>query len=179
MGMMNETAFAEDTTARAQELLTFKLGAEEYGIDILKVQEIRGYDAVTRIANAPAFIKGVINLRGVIVPIVDLRLKFNLGEARYDSFTVVIILNVANRVVGAVVDSVSDVLELTAEQIRPAPEFNALLDASHITGIGSVKAVGEKAGNADGAQADRMLILIDIEKLMTSADMALVNTGGA
>jgi purine-binding chemotaxis protein CheW len=187
MGMMMETAFAEDVLARAQEYLTFKLGAEEYGIDILKVQEIRGYDAVTRIANAPAFIKGVINLRGVIVPIVDLRLKFNLGDARYDSFTVVIILNVANRVVGAVVDSVSDVLELAAEQIRPAPQFNAMLDAGYITGIGSVSS-GEKVSATAGTQnsdddrqageraAERMLILIDIEKLMRAADMALVET---
>jgi len=143
------------------------------------VQEIRGYDTVTRIANAPAFIKGVINLRGVIVPIVDLRLKFNLGEAKYDSFTVVIILNVANRVVGAVVDSVSDVLELDSEQIRPAPEFNSMLDASYITGIGSVKSGGEKSGEESDARADRMLILIDIEKLMSSADMALVNTSMA
>jgi len=174
MGMMIETAFVAETRARAQEFLTFKLGAEEYGIDILKVQEIRGYDTVTRIANAPAFIKGVINLRGVIVPIVDLRLKFNLGEARYDSFTVVIILNVANRVVGVVVDSVSDVLELAAEQIRPAPEFSAMLDAGYITGIGSVKSGGEKGAQGD-AQDDRMLILVDIEKLMTSPDMALVN----
>jgi purine-binding chemotaxis protein CheW len=174
MGMMIETAFAKETPARAQEYLTFKLGPEEYGIDILKVQEIRGYDTVTRIANAPAFIKGVINLRGVIVPIVDLRLKFNLGEARYDNFTVVIILNVADRVVGAVVDSVSDVLELAGDQIRPAPEFSSMLDASYITGIGSVTSGGEK-GAEGGNRDDRMLILVDIEKLMTSADMALVN----
>ena len=166
MGMMMETAFAEEVQVRAQEYLTFKLGSEEYGIDILKVQEIRGYDTVTRIANAPAFIKGVINLRGVIVPIVDLRVKFNLGEARYDSFTVVIILNVANRVVGAVVDSVSDVLQLPASQVRPPPQFNSLLDAGYITGIASV-------ARSDAAQGERMLILIDIERLMLSADMAL------
>lgn len=145
------------------EYLTFRLGTEEYGIDILKVQEIRGYDTVTRIANAPAFIKGVINLRGVIVPIVDLRVKFALGEARYDAFTVVIILNVAERVVGAVVDSVSDVLELAPEQIRAAPEFNALLDASYITGLGSVPQ----------GEAERMLILLDIERLMLSAELGL------
>ncbi len=151
-------------TAAAQEYLTFKLGAEEYGIDILKVQEIRGYEAPTRIANAPPFIKGVVNLRGVIVPIVDLRLKFNLGDASYDSFTVVIILNVVGRVVGAVVDSVSDVLELAADQIRPAPEFNSMLDASYITGLGTVKS----------GDSERMLILADIERLMTSVDMGLV-----
>jgi len=151
-------------TAAAQEYLTFKLGAEEYGIDILKVQEIRGYESPTRIANAPPFIKGVVNLRGVIVPIVDLRLKFNLGDASYDSFTVVIILNVIGRVVGAVVDSVSDVLELAADQIRPAPEFNSMLDASYIMGLGTVKS----------GDSERMLILADIERLMTSADMGLV-----
>jgi purine-binding chemotaxis protein CheW len=162
MGVMEK--FEKTAVAVAQEYLTFRLGAEEYGIDILKVQEIRGYDQVTRIANAPEFIKGVVNLRGVIVPIIDLRLKFNLGEAKYDAFTVVIILNVANRVVGAVVDSVSDVLELSAEQVRPAPEFNSMLDASYITGLGSVKQ----------GETERMLILVDIERLMTSADMALV-----
>jgi purine-binding chemotaxis protein CheW len=177
MGMMMETTrFAEKATVGTQEYLTFRLGAEEYGIDILKVQEIRGYDTVTRIANAPAFIKGVINLRGVIVPIVDLRLKFNLGEAKYDAFTVVIILNVASRVVGAVVDSVSDVLELNAEQVRPAPEFNSLLDASYIMGIGNVKTVGQ---GEDGGEDERMLILVDIEKLMSGADMALVEASAA
>ena len=148
----------------SRECLTFRLGDEEYGIDILKVQEIRGYENPTRIANAPSFIKGVINLRGVIVPIIDLRMKFNLGEASYDAFTVVIIMNVAGRTVGAVVDSVSDVLELKAEEVKPAPEFNSLLDASYIVGLGSVKQGDE----------DRMLILVDIEKLMSSADMGLV-----
>ena len=176
MGMMMETTFAEEVGVRVQEYLTFKLGSEEYGIDILKVQEIRGYDSVTRIANSPAFIKGVINLRGVIVPIVDLRLKFNLGEAKYDSFTVVIILNVANRVVGAVVDSVSDVLELAPEQIRPAPEFNSMLDATYITGIGSVKSGGEKVAEDGDKPADRMLILVDIEQLMGAADMGLATS---
>lgn len=168
MGMM-ETFGSQGaaTKAQPQEFLTFHLGAEEYGIDILKVQEIRGYDQVTRIANAPEFIKGVVNLRGVIVPIVDLRLKFNLGEAKYDAFTVVIVLNVLGRVVGAVVDSVSDVLELAPGQIKPAPEFNARLDAGYITGLGTIKAAGDE-------RAGRLLILVDIEKLMGSADMALV-----
>ncbi len=164
MGMMERIGVNSATAARVNEFLTFRLGAEEYGIDILKVQEIRGYDAVTRIANAPAFIKGVVNLRGVIVPIIDLRVKFALGEARYDAFTVVIILNVAGRVVGAVVDSVSDVMELDEKQIKPAPEFNSMLDASYITGLGTV----------ESAEGQRMLILVDIEKLMSSPDMALV-----
>ena len=163
MGVMER--FEAKNPARIQEFLTFRLGGEEYGIDILKVQEIRGYDTVTRIAGAPTFIKGVINLRGVIVPIVDLRMKFNLGEARYDAFTVVIILNINGRVVGAVVDSVSDVLELSPEQIKPAPEFSSLLDQDYITGLGSIRS-GEE---------ERMLILIDIDRLMSSADMALIS----
>ncbi|HBZ75578.1 MAG TPA: chemotaxis protein CheW, partial [Leclercia adecarboxylata] len=120
-GMSNVTKLAGEPSG--QEFLVFTLGDEEYGIDILKVQEIRGYDQVTRIANTPDFIKGVTNLRGVIVPIVDLRVKFSQGDVEYDDNTVVIVLNLGQRVVGIVVDGVSDVLSLTAEQIRPAPEF--------------------------------------------------------
>jgi purine-binding chemotaxis protein CheW len=161
MGMMEDLPKG---TAKPSEYLTFRLGSEEYGIDILKVQEIRGYDAVTRVAGAPPFLKGVINLRGVIAPIVDLRLKFQLGDVRYDEFTVVIILNVAGRIVGAVVDSVSDVLELTAEQIRVAPEFHCLLDADFITGLGTV----------GSDERSRMLILLDIERLMSSPQMGIV-----
>lgn len=144
------------------EFLVFTLGDEEYGIDILKVQEIRGYDAdtVTRIANVPAFIKGVTNLRGIIVPIVDLRIKFNLSRVEYNEQTVVIILNLDRRVVGIVVDGVSDVLMLNAGQIRPAPEFGATLSTEYLTGLGTVD--------------ERMLILVDIEKMMTSDEMALV-----
>ena len=145
----------------AQEYLTFTLGAEEYGVDILKVQEIRGYEKPTAIANAPAFIKGVVNLRGTIVPIVDLRIKFDLAEPKYDQFTVVIILNVAGRVVGVVVDGVSDVAGLTAEQMRAAPDFSSSFDTQYITGLGTVD--------------ERMLILVDIEKLMSGADMALMD----
>ena len=147
--------------AQANEFLSFRLGKEEYGMEILKVQEIRSWEQPTTIANAPAFIKGVINLRGVIVPIVDMRIKFNLGSAAYDQFTVVIILNVAGRIVGMVVDSVSDVITLAAEQIRPAPDFSSTFDTQYITGLGTVE--------------NRMLILVDIEKLMTSADMALMD----
>jgi purine-binding chemotaxis protein CheW len=146
------------------EFLTFRLGAEEYGIDILRVQEIRSYEAPTRIANAPACIKGVVNLRGVIVPIIDLRLKLGCETAEYNDFTVVIVLNVKGRVIGAVVDSVSDVMELGADQIRPAPELSSNVDASFITGIGTIR-------NGD---ALRMLILMDIEALMSSAEMGLI-----
>jgi purine-binding chemotaxis protein CheW len=167
MNMMTDaTQVARHEAARAAasaggEFLTFRLGAEEYGIDILKVQEIRSYEQPTRIANAPAFIKGVVNLRGVIVPIVDLRVKLACETVEYNGFTVVIVLNVRGRVVGAVVDSVSDVLELGAGTIKPAPELHTAVDTSFITGIGSVN--------------DRMLILMDIEALMGSADMGLIN----
>ena len=161
---------AQHEAARAQthaggEFLTFRLGEEEYGIDILRVQEIRSYEQPTRIANAPAFIKGVVNLRGVIVPIVDLRMKLGCDSAEYNTFTVVIVLNVKGRVVGAVVDSVSDVLELSRDTIKPAPEMSSAVDAGFITGIGAVK-------NGD---TERMLILMDIESLMASAEMGLID----
>jgi purine-binding chemotaxis protein CheW len=146
--------------AQPLEFLAFTLGQEEYGVDIQKVQELRGYDAVTRIANAPEHIKGVVNLRGIIVPIIDMRIKFNLGTPTYDQFTVVIILNIASRVMGMVVDSVSDVITLSPEQVKPAPEMGAVLDADYLIGLGTLD--------------DRMLILVDLEKLMTSEDMGLV-----
>jgi purine-binding chemotaxis protein CheW len=147
--------------AGAREYLTFRLDQEEYGIDILKVQEIRGYEPPTRIANAPNFIKGVVNLRGTIVPIVDMRLKFGCAKAEYNSFTVVIILNLRNRIVGIVVDSVSDVMELPADNIKAAPDTDSVIDSSSVLGLGSV--------------GERMLILLDIEKLMSGADMGLVS----
>jgi purine-binding chemotaxis protein CheW len=168
--IVNETLAGNANAARAavnaaeaegREFLTFRLGAEEYGIEILKVREIRSWENPTAIANTPEFIKGVINLRGTIVPIVDLRLKFNLSEVKYDLFTVVIILSVAKRVVGIVVDAVSDVITLAPQQMSEAPEFGAALDTRFITGLGTV--------------GDRMLILADIERLMTSKDMQLVN----
>ena len=144
------------------EFLTFRIGAEEYGIDILRVQEIRSYEPPTRIANAPPFIKGVINLRGVIVPIVDMRLKLGCDSAEYNHFTVVIVLNLRGRMVGAVVDSVSDVLALAQDSIKPAPEISSAVDIGFITGIASL--------------AGRMLILLDIEGLMSSPEMGLVNS---
>lgn len=156
---------AEHSDSNSKEYLVFILAEQEYGIDILKVQEIRGYEAqtVTRIANVPSFIKGVTNLRGVIVPIVDLRIKFNLNEVSYDHQTVVIILNLESRVVGVVVDGVSDVLVLQKEQISDAPQFgSAVLSTEYLTGIGTLD--------------ERMLILVDIEKLMTSEEMALVDS---
>ena len=163
MGMMESTFTTPGTSAHLhpQEFLTFRLGAEEYGIDILKVQEIRGYDAVTRIAGAPEWMKGVINLRGSIVPIVDMRVRFHLDKVTYDQFTVVIILSIAGRVVGMVVDSVSDVMTLAAEQIRPTPDFSSNVSGGYIMGLGTVE--------------ERMIILMDIEGLMTSSEMGLMN----
>jgi len=143
----------------SQEFLTFVLGSEIYGIDILKVQEIRGYDSVTSIANTPEFIKGVINLRGHIVPIVDLRIKLHLERIAYDEFTVVIILNMSDRIVGIVVDGVSDVLHLGANEIRPVPDIVSGIDTRYIIGLARIE--------------DRMLILVDIEQLMDSHEMAL------
>jgi purine-binding chemotaxis protein CheW len=167
MGGMRGRAGAEQGggSKATSEYLTFRLGAEEYGIDILRVQEIRSYEEPTRIANSPNFIKGVVNLRGVIVPVVDLRIKLGCESVEYNGFTVVIVLNVKGRVVGAVVDSVSDVLELAKDQINPAPEMSTTVDTTFITGIASV--------------GERMLILMDIESLMSSADMGLIDTAVA
>ncbi|HJV75146.1 MAG TPA: chemotaxis protein CheW [Noviherbaspirillum sp.] len=147
-------------TGKGDEFLAFTLGEEEYGVVILNVQEIRGYETVTRIANAPEFIKGVVNLRGIIVPVVDMRIKFNLGTPTYDQFTVVIILNIGGRVVGMVVDSVSDVISLAPEQIKPAPEVGSALNTEYLIGLGTLD--------------QRMLILVDIDKLMSSAEMGLI-----
>jgi purine-binding chemotaxis protein CheW len=154
--MTNAIPVAERVSAGSQTgMLTFKLGAEHYAIDILKVQEIRGYEAVTRIANAPESVKGVINLRGNIVPIIDMRIRFNLPLANYDSFTVVIIVNVGTRVVGMVVDGVSDVVSLSSDQIQPGPTM-AAIDQSCITGLGTLQ--------------DRMLILLDVQALLSDVD---------
>lgn len=147
-------------TDAAREVLAFRLGNEEYGISTLKVQEIRGYEAVTRIAGAPEFIKGVINLRGVIVPVVDLRVRFNAGTPVFDQFTVVIVLNIGTQVIGAVVDSVSDVTTLTPDQVKPAPQMGTLVDAACLEGIAPLD--------------ERMLLLLDIDKLMSSDEIGLI-----
>ncbi|WP_395400008.1 chemotaxis protein CheW [Pseudoduganella sp. UC29_106] len=158
---MTDAANNAVATDNGREFLAFKLGSEEYGIDILKVQEIRGYEAVTRIANAPEFIKGVINLRGIIIPVVDMRIKFKLGEPVYDQFTVVIILNINGRVVGMVVDSVSDVTTLTPDQIKQAPDMGTVFSTEYMIGLGTVD--------------ERMLILVDIDRLMSSPEMGLID----
>ena len=144
----------------AHEFLAFTLGQEEYGIEILKVQELRGYESVTSIANSPEFIKGVVNLRGIIVPIIDMRIKFNLGTPTYDQFTVVIILNISGHTMGMVVDSVSDVITLSPDQIKAPPEMGTAFKTDYLIGLGTLD--------------ERMLILVDIDKLMSSDDMGLV-----
>jgi purine-binding chemotaxis protein CheW len=144
-----------------REILVFVLGTEEYGVDILKVQEIRGYDKVTPIPSAPDYLKGVVNLRGIIVPIVDMRVKFRLAEVRYDQFTVVVILRFANRVIGLVVDGVSDVIALTANEVKEAPHLGSVVDSSFIAGLAT--------------QDDRMVLLLDIEKLLSTGELDLMH----
>ena len=153
---------AVSVTGKQCEVLAFKLGNEEYGISTLKVQEIRGYDTVTTIANAPDFIKGVVNLRGVIVPIVDLRVRFNTGTPTFDQFTVVIVLNIGEHVIGTVVDSVSDVTTLDLAQIKPAPQLGTAVNTTYLQGIATLD--------------ERMLILLDIDKLMSSEEMGLIGS---
>lgn len=153
-------ARATQASADAGQYLTLRLGVEEYAIDILRVQEIRSYEEPTRMVNAPNFIKGVVNLRGVIVPIVDLRLKLNIEKVEYNDFTVVIILNVRGTVIGAVVDSVSDVVTLGAQAIKPAPQFETTVDGRFITGLANL--------------GERMLIVMNMETLMSNAEMGIV-----
>lgn len=146
----------------AQEYLTFTLENENYAIDILTVKEIRGYESVTKIANAPSFIKGVINLRGDIVPIVDLRIKFNVGSATYDEFTIVIVLHIHNRIVGIVVDGVSDVVSLNKEQLKPPPDFGVAFDSRYLLGLATIN--------------EQMIILVDINELISSEEMSLFSS---
>jgi purine-binding chemotaxis protein CheW len=158
--VVSSSSASDGSTKPPQQFLTFRIGSEEYGMDILKVQEIRSYEAPTRVAHAPSFVKGVVNLRGVIVPIMDMRIKLGV-DAQYNGFTVVIVMNIGNRTVGMVVDSVSDVLELDANQIRPAPEIAAAIDSRHVTGLGKV--------------GERILILLDIAGMVSSPEFGLMD----
>jgi len=139
-------------TADGNQFLTFTLGAEEYGIEILKVQEIKGYSAFTPIPNAPAYIKGVMNLRGTVVPVVDLRSKFSMSEAEYNQFTVVIVVTVGTRVFGLVVDAVSDVLNIPREAIEAAPQLGTDVDTSFMTGMAKAN--------------DKLIALLNIDRLI-------------
>ena len=157
--MENRAAAVREAT---REVLVFVIGKEEYAVDILKVQEIRGYEKVTAIPAAPAYLKGVVNLRGVIVPVVDMRIKFGLSNPQYNSFTVVVILRLASRVVGIVVDGVSDVVPLAASEVKEAPRLGASVDASFLTGVATL--------------GDRMILLLDIEKFLSSGELDLLDS---
>ncbi|HEX9171433.1 MAG TPA: chemotaxis protein CheW [Telluria sp.] len=145
-------------TDQVREFLAFKLGGEEYGIDILKVQEIRGYEAATRMLNAPRSVLGVRNLRGAIVPIMDLRIHLGMPGVAYDSHTVTIVLNIGERIVGIVVDGVSDVVALQDAQIKPAPEFTASLSTRDVIGLATI----------EQGDRQRMLILLDSAQVVAS-----------
>jgi purine-binding chemotaxis protein CheW len=144
-----------------REYLAFSLGGEEYAVNILKVQEIRAYERVTRIANMPAYIKGVMNLRGAVVPVVDLRVRFNVGSAEFNASTIVIVINIGPRTIGMVVDGVSDVVILKPSDVRPAPQIAGVLTAEYLEGV----AILDK----------RMLIIVEIDGLMSSKEMGLLD----
>jgi len=144
----------------AQQFLTFNLAEEYYGVDILKVQEIKGYTNVTKIPNTPDYLKGVLNLRGTIVPIVDLRMKFGMGVTEPTSFTVVVVVNVRNRVMGFLVDAVSDVLDLNAKDIQPPPELGNTVDITFVAGIGNSN--------------DHLVTLLDIDRVLTDDEVKAV-----
>lgn len=167
--MRHDNTRSTRSGSHTAEFLSFRLGSEAYGIDILKVQEIRGYEQPTRLANAPDYLRGVLNLRGVIVPVIDLRVKFGMTDVPFNTHTVTIVLTVLGRVVGVVVDSVSDVIELDPGQIRPAPEFTDAACVEHVVGMAS----------PDASHPEQMIILMDIEKLMGSADMGLLEQAPA
>ena len=146
---------------QTREVLVFVLGGEEYGVDILKVQEIRGYEKVTPIPSAPAYLKGVVNLRGIIVPVIDMRIKFGLADPKYDSFTVVIILRVGGRIIGVVVDAVSDVVQLAPSDVKAAPALGSVVDSGFLAGLAT--------------PGGRMILLLEIEKFLSSGELNLVN----
>jgi len=151
--------------APVRELLAFMLGREAYGIDIRAVREIRAYGGVTAIAGAPAHLKGVINLRGEIVPVVDLRLKFGAGEAGFTPFTLLVVVEAGRRTAGLVVDVVSDVLAVPAGAIRPAPEVAAAFDRGSVVGLATLEA--------------HMLVVLDVARLLASPEMGLVEAAAA
>ena len=157
------TAEKPKTLVAASQFLTFSLGQEEYGIELLKVQEIKGYSAITPIPNTPPHIKGVLNLRGTVIPIIDLRLRFGMEGIEYTQFHVIIVINVGTRVMGLLVDAVSDVLNVGPDDIRPSPDFGTHVDTQFISGMAST---GEKVA-----------VLLDIEKLFSEADLAVAGDG--
>jgi purine-binding chemotaxis protein CheW len=152
--LSSQISFATD----GSQYLTFTLGGEEYGVEILKVQEIKGYSAVTPIPNTPPYVKGVMNLRGTIIPVVDLRAKLSMAEAEYNQFTVIIVVTVGTKVVGVVVDSVSDVLNIPKTDVQATPDFGAEVDARFINGMA-------KAG-------EKLVVLLDIDRVLRGDELA-------
>jgi purine-binding chemotaxis protein CheW len=142
------------------QYLTFRLGDEEYGVEILKVQEIKGYSAITPIPNTPVHIKGVMNLRGTIVPVVDLRSKFGMSPTDYTPFTVIIVVMVGSKVMGLVVDAVSDVLSIPREDVQPTPDFGAQVDAEYLNGMARV--------------GDKLVVLLDIDRVLGVGELSPV-----
>jgi purine-binding chemotaxis protein CheW len=147
-------------TGDAGQYLTFALGQEEYGVEILKVQEIKGYVPATPVPNTPNFIKGVMNLRGTIIPVVDLRTKLSLKEAEYNQFTVIIVVTVGTKVVGLIVDAVSDVLNIPKADIQAAPELGSTVDVRFIDGMA-------KAG-------EKIVMLLNIDRVINDADLQMI-----
>ena len=142
------------------QLITFMLGGEQYGIEILKVRELVNYTHITTIPNVPKFIKGVINLRGLVVPVIDLRNKFGMAEMEYNKYTVIIIVQVRTKLIGLVVDQVSDVVFLSEENTQPAPEFSERIDTRFMKGMGRVR--------------DSLVILLDIDELLSQQELGLI-----
>lgn len=161
MEQMNMTTSTADYTGDVNQYLTFCLGEEEYGIEILKVQEIKGYSAITYIPNTPPHIKGVMNLRGTVIPVVDLRAKFSMPAVDYNKFTVIIVVTVGEKILGLVVDAVSDVLNIAPGEVRPAPDFGARVDTKFISGVASLN--------------DKLAVLLDIHKLLSEDDLAALS----
>lgn len=142
------------------KFLTFMLKEECYGLEILKVREIIGVINITPVPQTPEYVKGVINLRGKVIPVVDLRLKFNLEEAAHTNETCIIVVDVENVLMGIVVDTVSEVLNIEAEHIEPSPSFGSKVDTDFIMGLGKVN--------------DKVNILLDIDKVLTSDELEIV-----
>lgn len=161
----NEATASLGLSTDGNQFLSFTLGDEHYGVDILRVQEIKGYTTVTRIPNTPGFIKGVLNLRGTIVPIVNLRSKFGMPEVDPTMFTVIVVVVVRDRIMGVIVDAVSDVLDIAAKDIQPPPQFGNNVDVSFLSGIG-------KCG-------DKLVSLLDIDRLLTDSDVQALQDAAA
>ena len=156
--LSSQISFATD----GSQYLTFRLGEEEYGVEILKVQEIKGYSAITPMPNTPRHLKGVMNLRGTIVPVVDLRAKFSMAEAEYNQFTVIIVVTVGAKVMGLVVDAVSDVLNIPKADIQPTPDFGAEVDVRFINGMA-------KAG-------EKLVVLLDIDRVLGGEEITALGS---